>query len=931
MPGTVVNFTMNGFHLPPPVLDVPYFPLVGSSHASYLFSISRNKSKDNEESSSSVGSDREPLIVHELCALQMFRARMDRHKHSQRRRRRLVADTAAALAGVSVRSLGTDSRNVEYWKFPGSDALFICIGASSQPNIGDKLELLRMIGRAAEDPRDAKGTSNPYTWRVVSDRSDIQVLLALLGQGEKESELRRQLGILFLPPIDGSDDRGQIEPEDSDADSSADSEPEDEGGEVGDGGDGGDGEADAVSVANSVNAPTIGSTSSGRIRQSSRKISAAPTATLTPAEAEKLPTALKLLTDKGVNIPEKVVIQQESAFSDSEDEEENDDDDDREVFVHKDYFHFGKKYYAVALVNNMDKRVRPAKDAFTVLYQITLSSGPEKSNCLARTPLSEAWSDGLFYFSSVVFRKSGVYTISFEAAAASSLKDSSKSKQPIRPLMFTVVVEAKSISCGPSHAVQSLRANSFAFAANRLFVQSRQELSTTNHNVELVSVKQCLLNIYAALPIGSLTLSDASGGNTSSNGARSITDVSTGWSNVLDVLWRQAVISAASPVELMECVLLLENHINSAWVAGHNAKMLAALPAPHFAMRCCTVASVALRVFCLDACLLYEKVELPARDRRRSASSYVSTVEVKPQSRPPAPAPSASSYSSRRRRVIEDDDDSPENASPAAVTGAGSDNGQTEESFEASNEDSEEVSDEDLAASYRKNKRTRGTQQRGRPIKRSKSDSNSDEPDSDDDEEEDENFDAAEKGDNSDDEDDEDDDDSSGDNRRRRNASNRRSGTGSRSRRSSDASSGRGSRPLRKSSRQRSEVHYFENDDSDVEAENFDVSDPESDRGRRSRRPLSSSGGTHSGGGPSFEDDTEEEMEPTDSNAGSVIDIYEELRNLQQLVDSDGQDSVDSSTDSKIRYFAILKHYRSDPNSEIFWTPVDCRVVKDYK
>jgi hypothetical protein len=65
--GTTVKFCIDGDYYTPSEVDVPYFPPVHSQHGEQLLSQAE-------------GERREAMIVHEICALQMFQARMDRNR-----------------------------------------------------------------------------------------------------------------------------------------------------------------------------------------------------------------------------------------------------------------------------------------------------------------------------------------------------------------------------------------------------------------------------------------------------------------------------------------------------------------------------------------------------------------------------------------------------------------------------------------------------------------------------------------------------------------------------------------------------------------------------------------------------------------------------------------------------------------------------------
>ena len=62
-----MNFYHEGYPVKTPALDFPYFPLFNSEESELLMKQVKN-------------CDQTPLIVHQLCALQMFQARMHRAK-----------------------------------------------------------------------------------------------------------------------------------------------------------------------------------------------------------------------------------------------------------------------------------------------------------------------------------------------------------------------------------------------------------------------------------------------------------------------------------------------------------------------------------------------------------------------------------------------------------------------------------------------------------------------------------------------------------------------------------------------------------------------------------------------------------------------------------------------------------------------------------
>jgi hypothetical protein len=78
----------------------------------------------------------------------------------------------------------------------------------------------------------------------------------------------------------------------------------------------------------------------------------------------------------------------------------------------------------------------------------------------------------------------------------------------------------------------------------------------------------------------------------------------------------------------MECLLLLEYYINNKWYTGSYDELIGMLPAHQFAIRSPTISSVALRIYCLDMCLDYKKIQLPTRPKRSDErrTSYASLL-----------------------------------------------------------------------------------------------------------------------------------------------------------------------------------------------------------------------------------------------------------------------------------------------------------------
>ena len=285
------------------------------------------------------------------------------------------------------------------------------------------------------------------------------------------------------------------------------------------------------------------------------------------------------------------------------------------------------RYFAVGLVNAAGKTIKASlKMGLTVVYQIHREgiSAP-----LQHVPLKECWTDNLYYFSTIKFKKSGRYTISFIVERANATASSGT----IKPLIFPVVVQAERIRCGIADALDKLVAFKYvdqSYSSGRAVLTGRLELLAVINQLrsaemsEFDAVKCALLMLYAALPAGALSApATASKGsiNSSINGDSLINQIAEpkDWTDALDQAWRGAVFESKCAKSLMELTLLLEFYINKQWIGSPQSKLLQALPSPHFAVRCATLSAVSLRIFCIDKALLYDKLQLAPRERRSSS------------------------------------------------------------------------------------------------------------------------------------------------------------------------------------------------------------------------------------------------------------------------------------------------------------------------
>lgn len=104
-------------------------------------------------------------------------------------------------------------------------------------------------------------------------------------------------------------------------------------------------------------------------------------------------------------------------------------------------------------------------------------------------------------------------------------------------------------------------------------------------------LKSAMLILEASLPEKCVDTSDERWG-----------DVEEGFTGY----WRAAVISAPDAATLMECQILLEFSVRTAWLSAAGAKLLTCMPSRTYATRLATYGLVALRVFALDEAVRFE-------------------------------------------------------------------------------------------------------------------------------------------------------------------------------------------------------------------------------------------------------------------------------------------------------------------------------------
>lgn len=578
------------------------------------------------------------------------------YRHEIRRRRRVVADRIASLSGMSTQPLGYDDSGRSYWQFPNSSSLFISPPHSlhdREPDCEALLSMIKPTGKAkkggnkalavvaqagadTDDMEEANDVASDRggEWVVVEDVLAIAKVIELLGRSAGEMSLRKSLSNYYAGDIEklkrekeaaaaaatqvtsaltnGEADEIPADPSTLEGPKEEVPEPEDQKA------------VDEEAEQNGREEEGKGDDFSGKEYRTALPRKAAP---VFAKAGEGKPVKMNLMLDKGVEVQSRYVIKQEKVFEDTGAEGDSDSENDEDDVSFQEYFVFSRsssKYFAIALLDCYDKVCKMGKGA-TVVFEIKLDGVAQG---LAYTPLEEPWTDGMYYFSTLNFRRSGKYTISFLVEGAKM--------GHIKPLVYPIVVEAENISCGPACALSRLRATDYITHADRHVVSKRRELMSeiNRSESEFVAVKALLLTVYLALPMGAVLMGPEE--EDKRNDMFGHIAEATGWNSNLDQTWRGCVLEAASPAMLMECLLILEYYINKAWLTAPANKLLAALPNHHFAVRCVTNSSVALRIFCLDKCLAYDRIQNVPRgvrvtgDSTRATSMTGGTVAVAP-------------------------------------------------------------------------------------------------------------------------------------------------------------------------------------------------------------------------------------------------------------------------------------------------------------
>jgi hypothetical protein len=527
------------------------------------------------------------------------------------------------LAGMSTQPLGYDDRGRAFWRFPNSASLFISPPSPLREREPDRDSLLDMLypGQRTTPNTDSNNGSS-HDWILVSDLTVVAHIIELLGRSATEVNLRQALVLRYnhdMTQDTKSKAPAKVKEERKEA-------PDVD--HVSDAPQGTKGNGDKEDESDDSDKALIGTIISRREKHAREA---------TKKKGEGKPVKMRLVPDKGADVLPRYVIKEEKVFDD-ENTVEDSDSDGEDGSDHIQYFVFSRssKCYPIALVDVFDKVVKLDKNSrVNVVFEIR-----RDDRLIAYTPVTDPWTDGIYYFSQLNFKRSGKYTLSFLIEGAQMAH--------IKPLIYSVVVQADRISCGPSCALDRLRAQNYLTHGDREISIRRRELQSEiyrNEN-EFVAVRGALLMVFLALPLGSLVLG-AEAENSKTDLFQHVAEA-TGWNSNLDNVWRAAVLEAKSPVVLMECLLLLEYYISKNWLLSPAVKLLNSLPNPHFAIRCVTNSAVALRIYCLDKCIAYDRVQPGPRGSKAAGDGGRSRVV----SGGAAPPPRKSRNSQAAKRTL---------------------------------------------------------------------------------------------------------------------------------------------------------------------------------------------------------------------------------------------------------------------------------------
>jgi hypothetical protein len=148
--------------------------------------------------------------------------------------------------------------------------------------------------------------------------------------------------------------------------------------------------------------------------------------------------------------------------------------------------------------------------------------------------------------------------------------------------------------------LKTLRAVEFLDAEYRESIRETLKLSFSDTTTEMDYMRYAVLILEAALPCGSLEISEDK------------------WGDEFALCWREAVMAASDATALMGCVIMLEYCIKGSWTTAVGNKILACLPTRTQALKTATISQCALRLWLIDSALRYDKFITPEEKMSKS-------------------------------------------------------------------------------------------------------------------------------------------------------------------------------------------------------------------------------------------------------------------------------------------------------------------------
>ena len=177
--------------------------------------------------------------------------------------------------------------------------------------------------------------------------------------------------------------------------------------------------------------------------------------------------------------------------------------------------------------------------------------------------------------------------------------------------------------------LKTLNAFKFASQPHRHWGLLAPALTYGNSRSTVGLLRAGLLLVEAALPAGA------------------VDEAEDKWGDDFVVAWRESVNAAADATALMQCQIMLESAVKSAWMRPAGIKLLCCLPSRAHAMRTATCGAVAVRLWALDSGIRYEKLQIEQFDEEGQEAR---TTTTGPKGRPQKEKEKPSASSSGRRQ-----------------------------------------------------------------------------------------------------------------------------------------------------------------------------------------------------------------------------------------------------------------------------------------